>query len=376
MNTKNRIGLAVVVATVVASFLPLGCAHGQHDLGQASLTFGDFLQAYGKEYSAAEYATRKTLYEKRRAAVVQQNKLYHAGSSGWWAAINVYSDYTEEEQLKLRMRNYRPEPITTSTQVFRAPPRASNPKEKSWMDVQSPVKNQGSCGSCWTFASTECVESHLAIAEGGNSSKMEILAPQTLVNCVKNPNQCGGTGGCEGATEEIAFNYTRDHGLALERDLPYHAKDEPCTKYPSAVTSDGYVKVKRNSAVDLETALATVGPVAITVAAGNWFNYGGGVYSGGCKMPVIWKTDVCNLDHAVLAVGYTQDYWVVRNSWGPGWGEKGYIKLTRKNDDKKFRDDDPSSGVDCKPYPKHDYPAGESGCLYDSSYPVGVRRSS
>ena len=66
MNTKNRIGLAVVVATVVASFLPLGCAHGQHDLGQASLTFGDFLQAYGKEYSAAEYATRKTLYEKRR----------------------------------------------------------------------------------------------------------------------------------------------------------------------------------------------------------------------------------------------------------------------------------------------------------------------
>merc|ERR1712216_916464 len=108
--------------------------------------------------------------------------------------------------------------------------------------------------------------------------------------------------------------------------------------------------------VDLETALATVGPVAITVAAGNCFNYGGGVYSGGCKMPVIWKTDVCNLDHAVLAVGYTQDYWVVRNSWGPGWGEKGYIKLPRKNDDKKFRDDDPPSGVACKPYPKHDYP--------------------
>jgi cathepsin L len=349
---------------------------GDGRLGQTSLTFDEFLLAYGKQYSDGDYHMRKDLFEKRRAEVVQQNTLYASGSSGWYATINQYSDWTDVERMKVRMRNYRPEPMTPTTKVFSPPKKTNNPKEKSWMDVQTPVKNQGSCGSCWTFATTECIESHLAIAEGGNSSKLEILAPQTLVNCVKNPNECGGTGGCSGATEEIAFNYTRDHGLALEKDLPYHAKDEPCTAYKAAVTSDGYVKVKRNSASDLETALATVGPVAITVAADNWFNYGGGIYSGGCKMPVVWKSDVCNLDHAVLAVGYTPEYWVVRNSWGPGWGESGYIRLTRANDDKTFRDDDPASGVDCKPYPKHDYPAGESGCLYDSSYPVGVRRSS
>ena len=95
-----------------------------------------------------------------------------------------------------------------------------NPAEKSWMDVQTPVKNQGACGSCWTFATTECVESHLAIAEGitTNSSKpLEILAPQTLVNCVKNPNECGGTGGCEGAT---GVGVCRDGKVVQEK--PFH----------------------------------------------------------------------------------------------------------------------------------------------------------
>ena len=155
----------------------------------------------------------------------------------------------------------------------------------------------------------------------------------------------------------------------MEKDLPYHARDEPCNSYKAAVTSDGYVKLKRNSAIDLETALATVGPVAITVSA-NWGSYGGGIFSGGCN-----SMTSCTLDHAVLAVGYTQDYWLIRNSWGEDWGENGYIRLTRENDKKQYRDDDPSSGVDCKPYPKEDHPMGESGCLYDSSYPVGVRRS-
>jgi cathepsin L len=343
------------------------------------ISFQEYLKLYpNKIYKTVEeLQKRETIFESSRAEVIKQNDMYRAGKSTWWAAINKFSDWTKEERQSIRMKNYIPEPITETTTLFTFNTANKNPAEKSWMDVQTPVKNQGACGSCWTFATTECVESHLAIAEGTttNSSKpLEILAPQTLVNCVKNPNECGGTGGCEGATEEIAFNYTRDHGLALEKDLPYHARDEPCSKYKAAVTSDGYVKLKRNSALDLETALATKGPVAITVAA-NWDSYGGGIFSGGCKMPIIWKSDVCNLDHAVLAVGYTQDYWLVRNSWGPDWGEKGYIRLTRKNDDKTYRDDEPSSGVDCKPYPKHDYPMGESGCLYDCSYPIGVRRS-
>ena len=151
-------------------------------------------KSYGTD---EEFNRRKHLFDASRAAVIEQNKLYEAGRSTWWAKINKFSNWTPEEHAQMRMKNFQPEPITESTKMFAAKSLGKNPPKKSWMDVQTPVKNQGACGSCWTFASTECVESHLAIAEGisKNSSKpLEILAPQTLVNCVKNPNECGGTG--------------------------------------------------------------------------------------------------------------------------------------------------------------------------------------
>ena len=165
----------------------------------SQLTFPEYLKIFpDKSYGTDEELNRrKHLFDASRAAVIAQNKLYEAGRSTWWAKINKFSDWTPEEHSQMRMKNFQPEPITESTKMFAAKSLGKNPPKKSWMDVQTPVKNQGACGSCWTFASTECVESHLAIAEGvsKNSSKpLEILAPQTLVNCVKNPNECGGTG--------------------------------------------------------------------------------------------------------------------------------------------------------------------------------------
>ena len=145
-----------------------------------------------------------------------------------------------------------------------------------------------------------------------------MLAPQTLVNCAPNPTDCGGTGGCEGSIPELAFNYTKAKGIALEKDLPYKAHDEQCTAYPAAATLDGYTKLPINSADDLEAALASTGPVAVNVAA-NWRNYGGGVFSGGCS-----EGSSCTLDHVVVAYGYQKDrplvggggYWLIRNSAG------------------------------------------------------------
>merc|ERR1711988_1089511 len=185
-----------------------------------------------------------------------------------------------------------------------------NPESVDWrkQGKVTPVKNQGGCGSCWAFSATETVESAYAIATG----KLIELAPQTYVNCVENADQCGGTGGCEGATMELAFNLTAKTGIALESDMPYEGRDAACSSYKAAVKVGGYVKNPVNDAAALETAVATKGPQAITVAAEPWMSYGGGIFKG-CSTGA---SDGATLDHGVQLVGYSKDYWIVRNSWG------------------------------------------------------------
>ena len=85
-----------------------------------------------------------------------------------------------------------------------------------FLGVVTPVKDQGYCGSCWTFAATECLESHVAISTG----TLFTLSEQQFVSCVENPDQCGGTGGCSGATMELAFEYAMENGLFTEWTYP------------------------------------------------------------------------------------------------------------------------------------------------------------
>lgn len=84
------------------------------------------------------------------------------------------------------------------------------------------------------------------------------------------------------------------------------------------------------------------------------------------------------LDHPAihrLFTGYShpEGYWTIRNSWGEGWGEKGYIRLSRKFDNTTFVDTDPASGVACMPFPRTQIVGGESGLLFDMSYPTGMK---
>merc|ERR1712072_1267623 len=106
---------------------------------------------------------------------------------------------------------------------------------------------------------------------------------------------------------ELAFNLTVTKGIALESDLPYQGSDASCPSYKAAVKATGYVKIPVNDADALETALATKGPVSVTVAAGPWQLYGGGVFSG-CSRSIFGPAHP-TLDHGVQAVGYSKDYW-------------------------------------------------------------------
>jgi len=257
-------------------------------------------------------------------------------------------------------------------------PLSSLPNSVDWREkgnIISPVKDQGHCGSCWAFAATATVESHIAM----NTGLLFSLSPQQIAMCAENPDECGGTGGCEGATAEIAFDYlSGSKGFYEEFQYPYISyggTDQDCqTTNVAAITSpkgiiDGYVKLPENNYTALMNAIASVGPVAISVDASNWGAYDSGVFDG-CNQ------ENPDIDHAVVLVGYGEEeggkYWLVRNSWSPSYGEAGYIKVARRDNEEDICGSDvtPQDGTACAGDTTPKTVCGTCGILYDSSYPL------
>lgn len=300
------------------------------------------------------------------ATIVAHNAHFLEGKESWWMSANQFVDWTPEEfKAILGSRGQGMPGMLSSLQPL---PKHQLPASVDWRDqgVVTAVKNQGGCGSCWAFAATETVESAYARATGD----LVELAPQAFVSCMANPDQCGGSGGCEGAIAELAFNYTAEKGMPLAGDFPYTASDSACIDYTPAVKVDGYVTLPTNDADALATALANIGPIAVSVAASQFSYYGGGIFNG-CT-----GSTGAEINHAVQAVGYSEDYWLIRNSWGSSWGESGYIKLSRSQDDTLVTDDAPADGFNCVPYPASIQVAGQCGVLSDSCYPTGASAAS
>ncbi|CAF1575252.1 unnamed protein product, partial [Didymodactylos carnosus] len=186
------------------------------------------------------------------------------------------------------------------------------------------VKDQGQCGSCWAFSATGSLE-------GQHYRKyMELvsLSEQNLVDC----SRLFGNMGCNGGSMALSFLYIKENkGIDIENTYPYEAMDGRCrfNKQNVGANDTGFVQIKHFSETDLETAIATVGPVSVSIdASRDSFQF----YSTG-----VYNEPTCSsikLDHGVLAVGYdtykdTQDYYIVKNSWGKGWGDEGYIWMSR-----------------------------------------------
>jgi cathepsin L len=338
----------------------------------SDVPFAQYVKEFQKDYSAEEYQLRETIYNLRVEAIRGHNDRFDAGMVSYSMGINKFTDMNEDE---IRMfRGYKPGNSAVSLNAEATPlvPLQDLPNSVDWrkQSAITPVKNQGGCGSCWAFASTETLESHWFIQTG----TLPVLAPQQLVDCTPNPDQCGGTGGCEGATAELAFTYlingTRNGGLAAESSYPYTARDGTCKDTVPAVASvTGFVKVDENNYQAVMNAVALQGPLAVAVDASRWSFYGGGIFDG---CPISGNIDI---DHLVQLVGYGTDagqaYWIVRNSWGSGWGEQGYIRLKRDETGNTCGTDfTPSDGSGCRDGPPTVTACGTCGVIYDTVYPT------
>jgi len=292
--------------------------------------------------------------------------------------VNQFTDMSDAERKAFTGRNKPLSRERSQLAQLRGAPmnfEGAIPSSMDWREktgIVTAVKDQGQCGSCWAFATAETIESFVALATG---QPAPILSPQDLVSCVPNPRHCGGQGGCDGAIAELAFDYVKNKSIAAERDYPYTARTGTCNQQAKkAAKVTGYVKTIENNYTDVITSLAVYGPVAVSVDASIWYQYGGGVFSG-CS-----ARKTLDIDHAVQAVGYGtdqgKDYWIVRNSWGPTWGEKGYIRLARHSDGDMqkwcYKDSTPMDGSGCDGGPSVVTVCGECGIWYDVSYPTGA----
>lgn len=332
-------------------------------LNYDSYTFESYLVEFAKNHPSELKAMRREAFEGNLADIRRQNEKYASGQSTWFAGVNNFTDWTKEEFLQVlnmpRSQFRNPQHVLKTT---------ANPESVDWRQkgAVTDVRNQ-QCGDCWANAAIGTVESHYQIASG----RLLNLSAQAYVNCVKNPQQCGGQGGCKGATFELAYNLTISQGVPTLDTLPYGGGDGDCKPYKAAVRATGYVDLPPNDADALETALATKGPIAVTVAASSWMTYRGGIMDT-CAYGLLRRWLGLTLNHGVQAVGYTKEYWIVRNSWGTGWGDGGYIYLTRKHDQDTWNDFHTADGVACKPFPKKQIVGGECGVLAASAYPTGV----
>lgn len=260
------------------------------------------------------------------------------------------------------------------------------PESVDWSSRISPAPSQGGCGDCWAFAATACVETHLAIAENAAVQK---LSEMNMFECSPDPQQCGGTGKCEGSIPELGWNYIADlttknqGGMYTNEDLPYQSLDKDCEGLTDNLTPvvglTGWTLLPSNDYKSTMNAVHKVGPLALAVAAGDWSLYESGVFEG----------NDTTVNHAVVLAGYGVDdttgekYYLIRNSWGPEYGENGYIRVKRTDDDSNVcgEDTDPLEGIACaldENGNRQEIVAqtvcGNSAILFDTSYPVGVHR--
>ncbi|KAL3884392.1 hypothetical protein ACJMK2_024533 [Sinanodonta woodiana] len=323
MRSLHQGSLSIPIVTV---FLYLEIADGL-SVSALDIEWQEFVRSHNKTYVLTR--SPYVVWKENLLAINRHNSEADQGIHTYWLTMNEYGDLTNEEYARLRTGFEINGNIEGSGSIFKYTNGSEDPSEVDWRGkgYVTPVKNQGHCGSCYAFSVIGAVEGQHFRKTG----KLVSLSEQNIVDCSFKE----GNNGCGGGNKHKSYNYIKNNnGVDTAEAYPYEAKNGPCRFRRSEVgaTVTGYVDLPRNDEIALRHAVATIGPIAVSIRGfpGDFRFYDHGVYDNtNCGNRI-------HRFHAVLVVGYGTrdglDYWIVKNSWGSGWGEKGYIRMSRNND--------------------------------------------
>ncbi|XP_034366384.1 cathepsin M [Arvicanthis niloticus] len=281
---------------------------------------------HGKTYSLEEEGQRRAVWEENMKKIILHNGENGLGKHGFTMEMNAFGDMTREEFRKLMTEI----PIPTVKRGKSVQKRLSvdvpnfiNWKKRGYV---TPVRRQGKCNSCWAFSVTGAIEGQMFRKTG----QLIPLSAQNLVDC----SRPQGNRGCYIGNTYLALQYVKENGgLASEASYPYEEKEGSCRYNPHNSTANitGFEFVPANEDA-LMNAVATIGPISVAVDA--WHDsfqfYKRGIYyEPNCSSTAV--------NHAMLLVGYGfigeesdgRKYWLVKNSMGLRWGNRGYMKIAK-----------------------------------------------
>jgi len=275
--------------------------------------FSSFEKLQGRNYVGAEKKLRANLFRRNVREVVSHN----SHDESWEAGINFFADMTDEEKFSYTGANITmqlEEAASIPEFEYKEMPMAGS---KDWRSTSvTKIKNQGSCGSCWVFSAVGALEG----AYKNKGSILKRFAEQEGLDCSMR-------GGCGGGWMPKVYDYAKRSGrLGEENSIPYQGKERSCN-YKSkkngliAFKINGYTNARGDSAH--AAALSSSGPLSVAyTCTKNFFKYNGGIYT---------ERSCSGGGHAVTSVGYTSSYFLMKNSWGTSFGERGYFKIARGN---------------------------------------------
>jgi cathepsin L len=281
-------------------------------------SFLRFMREHNKVYEHDEFETRYAAYKDNFDFVQNWNGEFEVG-------LNVFADLTNAEFNSM----YKGLNVIRTPLEDTVPLLPNLPSSVNWtaQGAVTAIKNQGQCGSCWSFSTTGSVEGCTEIATGS----LVGLSEQNLIDC----STSYGNDGCNGGLMDQAFQYIiANNGIDTESSYPYTATGPNTCQFSTTnvgATITGYQDIPSGSESALQNAIVNQ-PISVAIDASqqSFQLYTSGVYyAPGCSSS--------NLDHGVLAVGFgsassstsNPDYYIVKNSWGTQWGIEGYIWMSR-----------------------------------------------